>query len=62
MLPGMGPPETTTWEFPFPDQSWDLEFQDFAAAIAEKRRPLGDIYDAKANLDIVEAVYKGERA
>ena len=61
MLPGMGPPETTSWEYPFPDRSWDLEFADFAAAIAEKRRPLGDIYDAKANLDIVEAIYRGDR-
>ena len=62
MLPGMGPPETTTWEYPFPDQSWDLEFADFVAAIADKRRPLGDIYDARANLTIVEQVYRGESA
>lgn len=61
MLPGMGPPETTSWEYPFPDRSWDLEFAEFAAAITEKRRPSGDIYDAKANLDIVEAIYRGDR-
>lgn len=62
MLPGMGPPETTIWEYPFPDSSWDLEFRDFAEAIAEKRRPNGDIYDAKANLEIIGAVYGGEQA
>jgi predicted dehydrogenase len=57
MLPAMGPPETTAWEYPFPDRSWDLEFSDFAQAIAEKRRPIGDIYDAKANLDIIKTIY-----
>lgn len=57
MLPGMGPPETTAWEYPFPDRSWELEVAEFAAAIAEGRAPVGDIRDAKANLDIVRAVY-----
>ena len=61
MLPEMGPPETTIWEYPFPDRSWDLEFEDFSRAVAEKRRPCGDIYDAKANLDIVKAIYDGKR-
>ena len=57
MLPGMGPPETTIWEYPFPDTSWDLEFSEFAAAIAEGRRPLGDITDAMAMLKIIDTVY-----
>jgi predicted dehydrogenase len=58
MAPEMGPPETTSWEFPFPDTSWELECRDFFAAIAEKRRPTGDIEDAKANLDIIGKVYE----
>ena len=29
MLPQMGPPETTTWEFPFPDRSWDAGVRRF---------------------------------
>jgi predicted dehydrogenase len=57
MLPNMGPPETTTWEFPFPDRSWDLEFADFAAAIAEGRRPCGDISDALAMHHIIDQAY-----
>ncbi len=61
MLSGMGPPETTIWEYPFADRSWDLEFADFAQAVAEKRRPTGDLYDAKANLDIIKAVYSRDR-
>ena len=38
MLPQMGPPETTSWEYPGQDQSWDAEFADFAAAVSESRR------------------------
>jgi predicted dehydrogenase len=61
MLPEMGPPETTTWEYPFPDRSWHLEFEDFAAAITGKRRPCGDIHDAVANLEIVARIYQGRK-
>ncbi|HWK44712.1 MAG TPA: Gfo/Idh/MocA family oxidoreductase [Stellaceae bacterium] len=57
MHPEMGPPETTTWEFPFPDRSWDLEFAEFAAAIAEGRRPCGDIGDALAMHHIIDKAY-----
>ena len=61
MLPEMGPPETTSWEYPFRDASWDAEFADFAAAIRDRRRPCGDIHDALANLEIVEQVYQRYR-
>ena len=33
MLPQMGPPETTVFEYPGEDQSWDAEFADFVAAV-----------------------------
>ena len=29
MLPEMGPPETTSWEYPRGDQSWSIEFAEF---------------------------------
>jgi predicted dehydrogenase len=61
MLPQMGPPETTAWEFPFPDTSWALEFDDFARAIAEGRRPIGSIEDAYAVLQIVDQIYAGRK-
>lgn len=61
MLPQMGPPETTVFEFPGPDQSWDTEFADFVAAVNENRRPCGDIADAVANLAIVDEVYRKYR-
>jgi predicted dehydrogenase len=62
MLPGMGPPETTAWEYPFPDRSWAIEFIDFADAIREKRRPCGDIADAVANLAIIQDIYRRFRS
>jgi predicted dehydrogenase len=62
MLPEMGPPETTSFEYPFPDRSWDIEFADFAAAIAQGRRPCGDIADAVANITIVGDAYRKYRS
>jgi len=58
MLPQMGPPETSTWEYPAPDASWAAEFDDFAAAIANGQRPCGAIDDAIANLEIVKRIYE----
>jgi predicted dehydrogenase len=57
MLPQMGPPETTTWEFPFPDNSWNLELEEFIHSIEMHRAPVGNILDAKKALDIVKIVY-----
>jgi predicted dehydrogenase len=39
MLPEMGPPETTAWEYPFEDRSWDAELAHWAAGI-EAGQPL----------------------
>jgi predicted dehydrogenase len=61
MLPQMGPPEVSSWEYPGQDQSWDAEFADFAAAVSENRQPCGDIADAVANLAIIEEVYRRYR-
>jgi len=58
MLPEMGPPETTIWEYPFPDTSWDLEFMDFAAAVSGSRPSAGgNLSDAYEVLKIVDSVY-----
>jgi len=57
MLPGMGPPETTIWEYPSADDSWAEEFNEFEKAIIQKREPLGDLADAEAALDIVDKIY-----
>jgi predicted dehydrogenase len=57
MRPEMGPPETTIWQYPFSDDSWGLEMRELLAAIAEDRRPLGDVEDALENLEIVDRLY-----
>jgi predicted dehydrogenase len=57
MLPEMGPPQTTSWEFPFPDRSWKAEFAHFAQAIAGGRRPWSDAEDGVAVLRIVDRAY-----
>ncbi len=59
MLPTMGPPETTMWEYPFPDNSWNLELGDFIRSIEQQIEPDGNISDAKKALDIVRTVYDG---
>jgi predicted dehydrogenase len=57
MLPQMGPPETTIWEYPFPDRSFADEFENFVAAVEGRARAIGDVNDAYANLSIIQAVY-----
>jgi len=57
MLPQMGPPETTKWEWPFPDQSWRLEIDEFVAAMREGRQPIGNIRDALHTMTVIDRVY-----
>jgi len=59
MLPGMGPPETTRWEYPFADRSWDTEITELIAAIHEGRRPIGDAAEAVGCVSVIERVYQG---
>ncbi len=61
MLPEMGPPETTIWEYPFADRSWDAEFAELMTALKEGRQPLGSIYDARANLEIIGRLYQNQK-
>ncbi|MDR2340598.1 MAG: Gfo/Idh/MocA family oxidoreductase [Deltaproteobacteria bacterium] len=57
MLPAMGPPETTIWEYPFPDSSWELEARELVAAVEEGREPLGGLAEAKAVLGVIDRLY-----
>jgi predicted dehydrogenase len=61
MLPEMGPPETTRWEWPFQDCSWQVEVAEFAEAITQNRRPIGDIYDAMLTMTVIDRVYQEAR-
>ena len=54
MLPEMGPPETTIWEYPRGDRSWALEFAEFLDDIRLDREPAAGLADARAALVVVE--------
>jgi hypothetical protein len=58
MLPEMGPPETTTWEYPMADDSWELEADAFLEDIRLGREPVPGINEAEAALRVVERVYE----
>ena len=58
MLPEMGPPDTTAWEFPRGDQSWAVEFAEFLDDIRLGRTPSAGIADARAALAIVEDIHR----
>jgi len=57
MLPQMGPPETTIWEYPGEDISWRDEYAHLLECIAAQRVPEGSLDDALAALEIVRQLY-----
>lgn len=58
MLPEMGPPETTSWEYPMADNSWDMEFAEFLNDIRLRRQPSAGVRDAVEVLTIIEKIYR----
>lgn len=58
MLPEMGPPETTTWEYPMGDDSWAVELAEFYEDIRMDREPSAGLKDAFEALKVVERIYK----
>jgi len=58
MLPEMGPPETTTWEYPMADDSWNVELVEFYDDIRYGRAPAVGLKDAYEVLKIVNKIYK----
>ncbi len=62
MLPEMGPPETSAWEYPGEDKSWSLEFKDFIECIRQGREPAGNLHDALAALEIIGQLYGGDKS
>jgi predicted dehydrogenase len=57
MRPEMGPPETTSWEYPMPDDSWSLEMAQFLEDIRLARTPTPGLAEAMAALTVVERIY-----
>jgi predicted dehydrogenase len=54
----MGPPETTSWEYPMADDSWSVEFQSFLDDINQNKISTPGIIDAMENLKIINTIYK----
>jgi predicted dehydrogenase len=57
MLPQMGPPDTTIYEYPRGDASWKLEMIEFFEDIRLKRTPVPGLKEARAALTVVESIY-----
>ena len=58
MLPQMGPPEATHWEFPGGDGSWAAETTAFIEDIRTCRTPSPGLREGIRTLEIVEAIYR----
>lgn len=58
MLPEMGPPDTTAWEYPMGDDSWAVEIAEFCEDLRLNRTPSAGLKDAYASLKIVQQIYK----
>jgi predicted dehydrogenase len=57
MLPQMGPPETTSFEYPAGDSSWEREMQAFSEDIRAGREPSPGLREGIRTLEIVETIY-----
>lgn len=57
MLPQMGPPETTIFEYPRGDDSWKLELSTFITDIQQQRSPSPGLEEAIRTLEIVQTIY-----
>ncbi len=62
MLPQMGPPETTIWEYPGEDLSWKRELAVFASHVKRRETPQPGLREALAALQIVEEIYRKSKA
>ncbi len=58
MLPEMGPPETTSWEYPMADDSWSFELAALLEDIRRHRIPSPNLRDALAALRVVQRIYE----
>ncbi len=58
MLPQMGPPETSSWEYPMGDDSWSKEMLEFYDDIELNRAPDAGLSDAYEALKIIQIIYQ----
>jgi predicted dehydrogenase len=58
MLPQMGPPDTTVFDYPQGDESWKLEMMEFIEDIKLNREPSPGLNEGIKTLEVVETIYK----
>lgn len=58
MLPEMGPPETTIFEYPRGDESWAIETREFTEDIRLGREPSPGLRGGIRTMEIVEEIYR----
>lgn len=58
MLPQMGPPETTTWDYPPGDDSWARELAAFSEDIRLGRTPQPGLSEGLRTLAVVDTLYQ----
>jgi predicted dehydrogenase len=58
MLPEMGPPETTAWEYPMADNSWAVELAEFYDDILLNRPVDAGLQDAYESLKVIQHIYR----
>ena len=56
-----GVPEVELFEFPGPDLSWQVEWQEFTSAIREGRQPLANGEDGLQAMRLIAAIYESSR-
>jgi predicted dehydrogenase len=59
MLPEMGPPETSSWEYPMLDDSWKIEVEEFIQDIENGNNASSNIDSSLDVLAIVSEIYRG---
>ena len=59
MLPEMGPPETYSWEYPMPDDSWKSEVREFIEDVTNGTTISSNLGTSLQVLDLVGEIYKG---
>lgn len=57
MLPQMGPPETTIFEYPGEDKSWQVEWNHTLDCIKSRKQPVGNMNDALETLRAIGKLY-----
>ncbi len=58
MLPEMGPPETTIYEYPGADLSWKWEMEEFLKDMETGQTPEPGLREARKTLEVVEKIYR----